>query len=484
MTDIIEKLKSIVGNSHVLSASEVAERATHFWDPSPMVAKALVKPATTSEVSKVLKACFDSNQSVVTHGGVTGLADGDKSTDKDIILSLERMNAIESVDAVNRTMTVQAGCVLQSIHEAANGVGLLYGVDLGARGSCTIGGNISTNAGGLSVLRYGMTRDQILGLEVVLADGTVITALNSLIKNNAGYDLKQMFIGAEGTLGIVTRAVLRLRPATPTRNTAIVAFDSFKQVTETLAHVSSHLNSNLNAFEIIWNDFYRLSTNPDTTGTSRAPLDSDYYAYAIIESRGASLEADSQQFQDTFETLLERELIADAVIAKSDSEQQDIWQIRENVDLTLRHKPVFDYDISLPINHMADYVEEITLNTRKKWPNAVVFAYGHLADCNLHISISPTPENFIHDTNKQAVKIHSYSERDTEWNQIVNKIVFEPLVAIGGSVSAEHGIGLLKKKHLHYSRNEAEISAMQLLKKSLDAKGILNPDKIIDRTDV
>ena len=480
MTDIIEKLKNIVGDTHVLSASEVAERATHFWDPSPMIAKALVRPANTSEVSKVLKTCFDANQSVVTHGGVTGLADGEKSTDNDIVLSLERMNTIETVDAVNRSMTVQAGCILQTIHDAANEAGLLYGVDLGARGSCTIGGNISTNAGGLSVLRYGMTRNQILGLEVVLADGTVITALNSLIKNNAGYDLKQMFIGAEGTLGVVTRAVLRLRSATPTRNTAIVAFDNFNQVTDTLAEVSRNLNANLNAFEILWNDFYRLSTNPEITGTSRAPLDRDYYAYAIIESRGTSLEADSQQFQNTFESLLEKELITDAVIAKSDTEQQDIWQIRENVDLTLRHKPVFDYDISLPVNTMASYVEEIIANTRKQWPDAVVFAYGHLADCNLHISISPTPDNFIHNTNEETVKIHSYSVDDAKKNDIVNKIVFQPLQAIGGSVSAEHGIGILKKKHLHYSRNAAELSTMQLLKKSLDPKGLLNPGKIFD----
>lgn len=483
MTDIIEQLESIVGEAHVLPATQVAERATHFWDPTPMVAKALVRPANTDEVSEVLKICFDNNQPVVTHGGVTGLADGEKSTEKELVLSLERMYAIESVDATNRTMTVQSGCVLQNIHDAAGDVGLLYGVDLGARGSCTIGGNISTNAGGLSVLRYGMTRDQILGLEVVLADGTVISSLNGLIKNNAGYDLKQMFIGAEGTLGVVTRAVLRLRPATPTRNTAIVAFNNFTQVTETLAQVSRHLNSNLNAFEILWNDYYRLSTNPDATGTSRAPLGRNYYAYAIIESRGASLEADTQQFQDTMEALADKELIVDAVIAKSNTEQQDIWQIRENVDLTLRHRPIFDYDISLPINTMASYLDEITTNTKNHWPDAIVFAYGHLADCNLHISISPTPENFIQDTTKQTVKIHSYTDEDKKWRATVNKIVFEPLAAIGGSVSAEHGIGLLKKPHLHYSRNEAEVSTMQLLKKTLDPRGILNPGKIFDHID-
>ncbi len=480
MSDIIEKLQQIVGPAQVLSAKQVAQRATHFWNPSPMVARALVKPATVDQISDVLRTCFEHGQSVVTHGGVTGLADGEKSTSDDIVLSLERLNQIESVDAVNRTMTVQAGCVLQSIHEAANDCNLLYGVDLGARGSCTIGGNISTNAGGLSVLRYGMTRDQILGLEVVLADGTVITALNSLIKNNTGYDLKQLFIGSEGTLGVVTRAVLKLRPATPTRNTAIVAFNTFEQVTETLALVSRELNANLNAFEIIWNDFYRLSTNPDITGTSRAPLTRDYSAYAIIESRGASVESDKQQFQQTLEELLEKDLIADAVIAQSETEQKDIWQIRENVDLSLRHSPLFVYDISLPVNHMEAYVDEIRTNTKKHWPDAVVHAYGHLADCNLHISIAPKPENFIRDTQQQPIRIQAFNEEESKWYETVNRIVFEPLASIGGSISAEHGIGLLKKKYLHYCVSDEEIAAMRLLKKSLDPKGILNPGKILD----
>ena len=480
MPDIIEKLQSIVGQANVLGAAEVAERAVHFWDPSPMIAKALVKPASTEEVSEVLKACSESDQPVVTHGGVTGLANGEKSTSDEIVLSLERLKKIESVDAVNRTMTVQAGCILQSIHEAANAEGLLYGVDLGARGSCTIGGNISTNAGGLSVLRYGMTRNQILGLEVVLADGTIITALNSLLKNNAGYDLKQMFIGSEGTLGVVTRAVLKLRPATPTRNTAIVAFENFDQITDTLSLVSSELNTNLNAFEIIWDEYYRLQTDPDITGTSRAPLERNYFAYAIIESRGAAPEADKKQFEETLESLFDKEFIVDAVIAQSETEQSDIWRIRENVDITLRHSPLFVYDVSLPITHMDSYVKKISDNARKLWPDAEVHAYGHLADSNLHLSIAPKPGNFIRDTNEQPIKIQAFNEQEIEWYEEANKIVFEPLTAIGGSISAEHGIGLLKKKYLHYSVSPEQITAMQLLKKSLDPKGILNPGKIID----
>jgi len=317
MSDLITSLKSIVGDEHVLSQAEVALRATHFWDSSPMQAFALVKPCSTEQVSAVLKLCHSQRQPVVTHGGVTGLVDGAKSSQAEIVLSLERMRNIESVDPAGRTMTVQAGCILQQVQEAAHEHGLLYGLDLGARGSCTIGGNISTNAGGLSVLRYGMTREQVLGLEAVMADGTVLNSMNTLLKNNAGYDLKQLFIGSEGTLGVVTRAVLRLRPNTPTVNTAILAFNSFEQVSDTLAHMSANLNSQLNAFEIIWNEFYRLSTNNDIQGSTRAPLSNNYTAYAIVESQGSNSAADQQMFMQALESAIEDEKIVDAVVAQS-----------------------------------------------------------------------------------------------------------------------------------------------------------------------
>jgi len=472
MTDIIKELQTIVGTTHVIGTKEVAERAKHFWDPSPMQALALVRPKSTEEVSQVLKACNTCGQSVVTQGGVTGLADGEKSTTGDIVLSLERMREIESIDAVNRTMTVQAGCILQTVHTAATGAGLLYGLDLGARGSCTIGGNISTNAGGLSVLRYGMTRDQILGLEAVLADGTVLSSMNKMIKNNTGYDLKQLFIGSEGTLGVVTRAVLRLRPDTPTHNTAIVAFNNFEQVTATLEHTSKTLNANLNAFEIIWNDFYQLSTNTNVQGFARAPLSNDSFAYAIIEARGSNAETDQQQFIACLESAMEQSLISDAAIAQSESEASEIWKIRENVDLTLRHKPLFVYDISLPINSMQEYLDTIRSQLRDIWPDVIVYAYGHLADNNF-------PENFIENPQHEKVHIQSFSEIETEWYAQCNEIVFKPLATLGGSISAEHGIGLLKKKFLHYSRTEEEMATMRLLKRSLDPKDILNPGKII-----
>ncbi len=478
MADLIEQLETIVGRGHVLSAEQVSQRATHFWDPSPMQALALVRPASTDEVSQILKICSAHRQPVVTHGGVTGLADGEKSTNKDVILSLERMQEIESVDTVNRTMTVQAGCVLQTVQQAATDAGLFYGLDLGARGSCTIGGNISTNAGGLSVLRYGMTREQILGLEVVLADGTILSSLNKMMKDNSGYDLKQLFIGSEGTLGIVTRAVLRLRPDTPTCNTALVSFDNFEQVTATLAHITRALNANLNAFEILWNDYYRLSTNPQITGSTRSPMSVDAFAYAIIESRGAHEESDQLQFMQALEAAMENNLITDAVIAKSENERAEIWSIRENVDLTLRHQPLFIYDISLPIDQMQTYLDEIRTVLRQDWPDVIVYAYGHLADNNLHVTIAPEPQNFINDPGQQPVKIQSYDATQREWYEHCNRVVFERLSKLGGSISAEHGIGMLKKQYLPYSRSAEEISTMQLLKRSLDPENILNPGKV------
>jgi len=389
------------------------------------------------------------------------------------------MCQIESVDTAGRTMTVQAGCILQNVQQAATEQGLLYGLDLGARGSCTIGGNIATNAGGLSVLRYGMTREQILGLEVVLADGTVLDSMNALLKNNAGYDLKQLFIGSEGTLGVITRAVLRLRSSTPTVNTAILAFDKFEQVAQTLAHMSANLNSQLNAFEIIWNDFYRLSTNKDLKGTSRAPLSDNYAAYAIVEAQGANIDADMTSFMQALESAIEDEKIVDAVVAQSEKEREEIWSIRENVDLVLRHQPAFIYDISLPIMTMESYLDQVKKQLSSIWPNVVVYAYGHLADSNLHISVAPHPENYIKNPDTSNSETAPLTEEQTEWYKTCNKIMFEPLAKIGGSVSAEHGIGLMKKPYLHYSRTENEIATMGVLKKAFDPNNILNPGKII-----
>ncbi len=470
---LVGKLCAIVGPAHVLTGGDVGVRTRHFWDPAALQALALVRPASTDEVSQILQLCHRMGQPVVTHGGVTGLVEGDRSTSTDVILSLERMRAIEAVDPVGRTLTVQAGCVLEAAQDAARQAGLQFCLDLGARGSCTIGGNLSTNAGGLSVLRYGMMREQVLGLEAVLADGTVISSMNHLMKNNTGYDLKQLFIGSEGTLGVVTRAVLRLRADTPSVQTALVAFESFDQVTAMLTHADRALAGRLNAFEIIWQAFYRLNTvKPGPAGSSEregrvnAPLNRDYPVYAIIEARGNDTEADARSFESMMESAFEREILVDAVIAKSDQERQTIWWIRENVDRAGSPGDVFVYDVSLPIMHMDAYRQGIELTLEHHWPGTRLFAYGHIADGNIHLQVA-LPEGTVSDGTR--AELHAAS----------NALVYRPLQALNGSVSAEHGIGLTKKPYLELCRTSTEIALMRTLKNTLDPNQILNPGKIL-----
>jgi len=473
MSDLFRAFAEIVGANNVLTGDAVSQKPKNYWDPTPLEAKAIVRPANTNEVSEVLQLCHGENQSVVTHGGLTGLADGDHSTAQDVILSLVRMNQIESIDRVGQTMHVQAGCLMESVQGAATENGLQYGVDLGARGSCTIGGNIATNAGGLSVLRYGMTREQVLGLEAVLADGTIISSMNSMMKNNAGYDLKQLFVGSEGTLGVVTKAVLRLRPETPYANTAILGFESFDQVTSTLGMMNNVMNGQLNAFEVMWNDYYCLGTDDAIKGTVRPPLSTEWPLYAIVESKGANALSDQENFESALANALEQGFISDAVISQSEKERADIWSIRENVDIVLSHDPKYIYDVSLPIVEMPAYLDDVGAQLREKWPGVAFYAYGHLADGNLHLIVAPEPQN-IGSTN-----VKKNLDADSQWYKTSNDIVYGPLEKLGGSVSAEHGIGLEKKAYIGISRNHNELSMMRLLKQSLDARNILNPGKIV-----
>ena len=462
---LLEQLRHIVGNSNVLTGEAVSARATHFWDPSPLVAAAVLRPGSTDEVSRALRACHQAGQVVVTHGGVTGLVGGERSTGSDVVLSLERMREIESLDPVGRTARVQAGCVLRAVQEAAQEAGLKFGLDLGARGSATIGGNIATNAGGLSVLRYGMMREQVLGLEVVLADGTVISSLNAMLKNNAGYDLKHWFIGSEGTLGVVTRAVLRLRAPTPIRQTALVGFDEFRGVTRLLAHLDQALDGTLDAFEVLWQPFYRLNTDPEHASAVAAPLTREHPIYAIVESRhgdhGSSEEA--ERLQSALETALEASMIVDAAIAQSERERQTIWRIRETIEIALEHDPVHVYDVSLPIVAMEDFLVDVETQVREVWTDAHFYAYGHLADGNLHLMVAPGT---------------TADDHPADGHTVCDRIVYEAIGKLGGSLSAEHGIGLSKKAWLPTSRSAAEIELMRTLKQSLDPRGILNPGKI------
>jgi FAD/FMN-containing dehydrogenase len=459
MEKLLQTIKNIVGDNGLLTGDDVTARPLNWMGLGNRQALAIVRPASTQEVSDVMKTCNTAGQSLIALGGLSGLVGATDSTPHDILLSLERMADIEDIDPLGKTMTVQAGAHLQKVQEAAAAAELQFALDLGARGSCTIGGNIATNAGGNQVLRYGMMREQVLGLEVVLADGTIISSMNTLLKNNTGYDLKHLFIGSEGTLGIVTRAVLRLHPCALSTNTALVAVNSFEMLTGFFALMSEQLAGKLTAFEVMWQDFYQLIAMD--SGRHTPPLPADHAYYIVVEQQGAHPEHDSAQFSAALEMAIQKNLLVDAVISQSVAQAQSIWDIREDVQgLTMALMPGLIFDISLPIKHMDNYISNLRTQVSDTWGAAAkMVVFGHLGDGNLHIIIS--------------VGDGSEAIFDT-----IKNMVYQPLQDIGGSVSAEHGIGLEKKDYLALSRSNAEIALMQKIKQTLDPNGILNPQKI------
>jgi FAD/FMN-containing dehydrogenase len=456
VADIVQQIVDSIGADRVLTGAAVTGRATSFWNEAPMRARALVLPGTTGDVSAILRICHAAGQSVITHGGLTNCVAAAEAGDDDIVLSLEKMNRIIEIDAVGGTATVEAGAVLQTVQDAVAEHGLRFPLDLGARGSCTIGGNIATNAGGINVLRYGMMRNLVLGLEAVLADGTVVSSMSRMLKNNAGYDVKQLFIGTEGTLGIVTQAVLRLFPQLASRNTALVALQDFDGVTALLERVRTELADSLSAFEIMWGDYYAA-----VTGESghRAPLDRDYPFYVVFEAEGSDAATDDARFEAVLGRAFEDALILDAVMPKSEAEARAVWQIREEFEDVLEPPPVYLYDVSLPIRHMADYVAAVKSNVRQRWRAGECYTIGHVADGNLHFFVAPNEEGDLH--------------------QASDECVYGPLADIGGSVSAEHGIGTEKLAWLPHSRTEEEIELMRSLKSALDPANILNPGRVV-----
>jgi FAD/FMN-containing dehydrogenase len=457
-SDLFARLKAALPPDALLAGEQLAGRTEDWTHQQPMRSALLLRPSSTDEVSTALALCHAAGQPVITHGGLTGLVHGADTAPSDVVLSLERMRAVESIDAVQRVAVVQAGVTLQQLQEAVDRQGLAFPLDLGARGSATLGGNAATNAGGNRVLRFGMTRDMVLGLEAVLADGTVIPAMNRLIKNNAGYDLKQMFIGSEGTLGVISRLVLRLREKAAHQDVAFVAVPDFDALTALLRHMDRALAGGLSAFEVMWPDFYALVTTPPSRGRPPVPHGSPFYV--LIESLGGDAAADGGRFQSTLEQAAEDGLVADAVIAKSQSERAALWALRDDVMQTVRWGLPYVFDVSLPIADMQRYVEDVGAVLRARWPDVRAFVFGHLGDGNLHLVISP-------------------DGLPADARTAVERIVYAPLQELGGSISAEHGIGLEKKPWLPVSRSQAEIALMRALKQAMDPKGILNPGRVI-----
>jgi len=454
-TDLLAQLGAITGE--VLTGEDVSGRYPGFF-MERIEADAIVRPRSTAELSQILALCNAHRQPVVVQGGMSGWVRATQTKPGEIAISMERMNAILEIDPVNRTATVEAGVILETLDRSASEYGLTFPLDLGGRGSCHLGGNASTNAGGMRVVRYGMMREQILGIEAVLADGRVISSLNHMIKNNTGYDLKQLFIGSEGSLGVITRLVLRLRERPTSSNTALVSADRFDQIARLLRHMDGRLGGLLSAFELVDNSFYRVNTD---AGRHGAPLPPDRPFYAIIEVLGSDQERDTALFEQALAEASEQGLFTDAVLARSDRERRSIWEIREDLEHVVREfQPFYAFDVSLPVGEMEGYMTEVRSRLEKAWPGGAIAFLGHIGDGNLHIAIGAGGPDDRHS---------------------VESCVYEPLRPYSGSVSAEHGIGLEKKPWLGVSRSDEELALMIELKRLLDPRGILNPGKIFDR---
>lgn len=417
---------------------------------------AVLRPRSVAEVALALKTCNEFGLAVVPQGGLTGLAGGATPQAGQVVLSLERLKGIEEIDRDSATMTVLAGTPLEAAQKAAEEAGLYLALDIGSRGSCQIGGNIATNAGGNHVIRYGMARAQVLGLETVLADGTVLSSLTKVMKNNAGYDLNQLFIGSEGTLGIVTRAVLRLHALPQSKTTALIATPDYAATVKLLRRLQADLGE-VSGFEAMWPNFYRYVVEHPTTGVK--PLAADHPFYALVEYQGNEAERDRARFEACLGEAVEAGEALDGVIAQSEREARSFWKIREGGPLDT-HPYLINFDVSAPTAQLGALAERLNAALLSRWPDGHFYVYGHVGDGNIHLS--------AYAGGAMASVAHE-----------MDAIVYDAVRRIGGSISAEHGIGTLKRDYLGHSRSAAEIEVMRRIKTALDPKGILNPGKVI-----
>jgi FAD/FMN-containing dehydrogenase len=459
--DIVSELAQRVGADAVLEpdAQNVVRHTRDYGvQGNPAVEiLALAYPRSTQQISAILKFCNERRIPVQPQGGMTGLSGGAVPVGPCVVISLERMRAVRELDVAAATITVEAGVVLETVQKEAADADLFFPLDLGGRGSCQIGGNLSTNAGGNRVLRFGMARDLVLGVEAVLADGTVIDSLRKVLKNNTGYDLRQLFIGAEGTLGIITAVVLRLFPKPQSLCTGLCTVDDYENVLELLKDARAAFGPQLTAFEVMWPDFYSLGT----VGLGRKPpLPTGAGAYVLVETMGLDPEADQQRYEWVIGAGLGRGLVKDAIIAQSHREAGELWAVRDSPGEWQRtsHWPHLSFDVSAPTGEIGALVAEIDAMLSARWPQLRAVYFGHAADGNLHASV--------------GMGGHSVPELEIE------EAVYGITSRRRGSISAEHGIGSLKRRFLHYSRSPEEIALMQAIKKAMDPNGILNPGKI------
>ena len=461
-----DALVAIVGAQHVLTGDDMAPYLVDWRGRYRGAARCVVRPGSADEVAAVVSACALAGAPMVPQGGNTSLCgaatpDGEGEA---VVICLSRLNRIRAIDIENNTITAEAGCVLAAVQAAAAEAGRLFPLSLAAEGSAQLGGNLSTNAGGVQVLRYGNTRDLTLGLEVVLPSGELWQGLRGLRKDNTGYDLKQLFIGAEGTLGIITAATMKLFPLPTATATAWVAVPSPRAAIGLLSALQGEFGPQLTACELV-SDVSLALVLQHIPGAAR-PLDANPW-YVLVELSSGGGNADLQAWLEAFlASVLERGLCSDAVVAQSEDQAKRLWSLRENISEAQKIEGLsIKHDVSLPISRIGDFLEQADAALAAAWPGLRVVAFGHVGDGNLHYNLSMP----AHGDNTALIAVQPD----------VNRIVHDLVHQHGGSISAEHGIGQLKREEILRYKSPVEMEMMRAVKRAIDPQGLMNPGKIL-----
>jgi FAD/FMN-containing dehydrogenase len=467
--DALDSIRSLLGAAGIVDdPNEMAPYCQSWRDDVVGQVPLVARPATTEQVASVVRICAEAGIAIVPQSGNTGLTGGSQphADNSEIVLSLGRMNRIRDIDPLNDTMTVEAGCILQTVQEAAANVDRLFPLSLAAEGSCQIGGNLSTNAGGIQVLRYGSAKSLVLGLEVVMADGRILHGLKALRKDNAGYDLKQLFLGTEGTLGIITAAVLKLFPKPTDRSTAFLGVNDPSGALEMLARAKAAFGETVTSFELIQHRAVELAVSELDSVTD--PLETAHPWYVLMELTGQSAPGTLDAAIETYlEDGFEAGLVADATIAMSDAHADRLWHMREGLaEAQNSYGASIKHDISVPVSSIPTFLERANKALLERYPTIRLLAFGHVGDGNLHYN----PAQPL-DWETEPFR----AERPT-----INRIVHDIVADLNGSISAEHGIGRLRKDELSRYADPVALDLMRTVKRALDPDDRLNPGKIFD----
>ena len=465
---LLADLRAAVGSAHVLTEGDLSAWEQDWRRRWRGRALAVVRPASTDEVAAVVRICAAHGATIVPQGGNTGLVGGGvpDGSGSQVLLSLQRMNRVRAIDDANLTLTAEAGCVLQAVQAAAAERGLLFPLSLAAEGSCTIGGNLATNAGGTQVLRFGNARELCLGLEVVTADGDVWDGLSGLRKDNTGYDLRDLFVGSEGTLGIITAATLKLFPRPAATTTALAACTSLDDAVRLLNLARARLASGLTGFEVMGR--FALELVERHFPTLPRPLPGTPWTVLLEQSDAEGEEQARSRFEGLLGDALESGIVVDAVVAESLAQSRALWHVRESIPLAQAEEGLnVKHDISLPVSAIPGFVAATDAELQRRFPGVRLVNFGHLGDGNLHYNV-------------QAPEGTDGARFLAEQEHAVNDVVFDAVVAAGGSISAEHGIGALKRDELVRRKDPVAMGLMRRIKRALDPANRMNPGRMLD----